>query len=45
VMLKEIYYAGVYLVKSKYKYISAGYMFFFTGLIISTLIFFLQNLL
>jgi hypothetical protein len=44
-MVKEIYYAGVYLVKNKYKYIRAGYMFFFMGLIISTLIFFLQNLL
>lgn len=45
VMVKEIYYAGVYLVKSKYRYIRYGYMFFFAGLIISTLIFFLQNFL
>ena len=45
VMVKEIYYAGVYLVKSKYRYISAGYMFFFAGLILSTLTFFLQNIL
>ena len=45
VMVKEIYYAGVYLVKSKYKYIRSGYISFFTGLIVSTLIFFLQNLL
>ncbi len=44
-MVKEIYHAGVYLVKNKYKYIRAGYMFFFMGLIISTLIFFVQNLL
>jgi hypothetical protein len=44
VMLKEIYYAGIYLVKSKYRYIRYGYMFFFAGLIVSTLIFFLQNL-
>ena len=44
VMVKEVYYAGVYLVKSKYKYISSGYMFFFMGLIVSTLIFFLQNI-
>ena len=43
VMLKEIYNAGVYLVKNKYLYIRAGYMFFFVGLIISTLIFFVQN--
>lgn len=44
VMVREIYYAGVYLVKSKYKYIRAGYMFFFTGLIVSTLVFFVQNI-
>ncbi len=43
VMVREIYYAGVYLVKSKYKYIRLGYMFFFTGLIVSTLIFFVEN--
>lgn len=43
VMVKEIYYAGVYLVKSKYKYIRFGYMFFFAGLIISTIIFFFEN--
>jgi hypothetical protein len=45
VMVKEIYFAGVYLVKNKYKYIRAGYLFFFTGLVVSTPIFFLQNLL
>jgi hypothetical protein len=45
VMVKEIYYAGVYLVKNKYQYIRAGYMFFFAGLIVSTLIFFLQYFL
>jgi uncharacterized membrane protein len=44
VMLKEIYDAGVYLVKNKYLYIRAGYMFFFAGLITSTLIFFVQNI-
>jgi hypothetical protein len=45
VMVKEIYQAGVYLVKNKYLYIRAGYMFFFAGLIISTLMFFVQNIL
>ena len=45
VMVKEIYYAGVYLVRSKYKYIRFGYMFFFTGLIISTIIFVFENFL
>jgi uncharacterized membrane protein len=44
-MVKEVYHAGVYLVKNKYKYIRAGYLFFFTGLIVSTLIFFLENLI
>ena len=43
VMVKEIYYAGMYLVKSKYRYIRYSYMFFFTGLIVSTLVFFIQN--
>ena len=42
-MRKEIYHAGVYLVKNKYLYIRAGYMFFFVGLILSVLIFFVQN--
>ena len=45
VMVKEIYQSGVYLVKNKYKYIRLGYMFFFTGLIVGTLIFFVQNFL
>ena len=45
VMVKEIYHAGVYLVKNKYLPIRAGYMFFFAGLIVSTLIFFVQNFL
>lgn len=45
VMVKEIYDAGVYLVKNKYLYIRAGYMFFFAGLILSVLIFFVQNFL
>jgi hypothetical protein len=45
VMVKEIYYSGVYLVKGKYRYIRYGYIFFFAGLIISTLIFFVQNFL
>jgi hypothetical protein len=45
IMVKEIYYSGVYLVKNKYKYIRLGYMFFFAGLIVSTLIFFVENFL
>lgn len=45
VMVREIYYSGVYLVNGKYRYIRLGYIFFFAGLIISTLIFFIQNFL
>ena len=45
IMVKEIYYSGLYLVKNKYKYIRLGYMFFFAGLIASTLIFFVENFL
>jgi len=45
IMVKEIYYSGLYLVKNKYKYIRLGYMFFFAGLIVSTLIFFVENIL
>ena len=43
VMVREIYFAGVYLLKSKYRYIRLGYMFFFAGLILSTAIFFVLN--
>lgn len=45
VMVREIYFAGVYLLKSKYRYVRLGYMFFFAGLILSTAIFFVQNYL
>ena len=43
IMVREIYYSGVYLVKNKYRYIRLGYMFFFAGLIVSTLMFFVEN--
>lgn len=45
IMVREIYYSGVYLVKNKYRYIRLGYMFFFAGLIVTTLIFFVENFL
>jgi len=45
VMIKEIYYSGIYLEKSKYLYIRFGYMFFFAGLLFSTIIFFIRNLM
>ena len=44
IMVKEIYYSGIYLVKNKYRYIRLGYIFFFTGLIVTTLIFFIENI-
>ncbi|MCB1876076.1 MAG: hypothetical protein KDH88_08885 [Chromatiales bacterium] len=44
VMVKEIYYSGIYLMQNKYRYIRLGYVFFFTGLICSTLIFFAEIL-
>ena len=45
VMVREIYYSGVYLLKNKYRFIRYGYIFFFAGLICSTAIFFIQNFL
>lgn len=45
IMVKEIYYSGVYLVKNKYRYVRLGYMSFFAGLIVSTFIFFVENFL
>jgi hypothetical protein len=43
IMVREIYNSGVYLINNKYRYISLGYIFFFTGLTVSTATFFLQN--
>jgi len=43
IMVKDIYYAGVYLLKTKYRYIRLAYLYFFTGLIVSTLIYFVQH--
>jgi hypothetical protein len=45
VMVKDIYYAGTYLLKVKYKYMRLAYLFFLTGLIVSCTIYFIQNLL
>jgi hypothetical protein len=45
IMIKEIYYSGIYLEKSKYMYIRFGYMFFFAGLLFSTIILFIKNLI
>jgi hypothetical protein len=43
IMVKDIYYAGVYLLKIKYKYIRLAYLNFFTGLIVSVMIYFIQR--
>lgn len=45
VMIKDIYYAGKYLLQTKYRYIRLAYLYFFTGLIISTLIYVIQHFL
>ena len=45
IMIKDIYYAGTYLLRTKYKYIRLAYLYFFTGLIVSTLVYFIQHLL
>ena len=43
IMVKDIYYAGAYLLRTKYKYIRFAYLYFFTGLIVSVAIYFIQN--
>lgn len=43
IMVKDIYYAGAYLLKTKYKYIRLAYLSFFTGLIISVIVYFIQR--
>ena len=45
VMVKDVYYAGKYLLQTKYRYIRLAYLYFFTGLIVSTMIYFIQHFL
>jgi hypothetical protein len=45
VMVKDIYYAGRYLLRVKYRYIRLAYIFFFVGLIVSVGLYFVQNIL
>jgi hypothetical protein len=45
IMVKDIYYAGKYLIQTKYKYIRLAYLFFFAGLIVSVVLYFTQNIL
>jgi len=40
--IREIYNAGVYLHKTKYKYLTYGYILFLIGMIASTLIYFIH---
>jgi hypothetical protein len=44
-MVKDIYYAGAYLLQTKYKYIRIAYLSFFSGLIVSTVIYLSQQAL
>jgi len=43
IMVKDIYYAGAYLLKIKYRYMRLAYIFFLAGLIVSTIMYFVQN--
>jgi pycsar effector protein len=45
IMVKDIYYSGVYLLTTKYKYMRLSYLFFFAGLIVTIIIYFMQNIL
>ena len=45
IIVKDIYYAGTYLLQTKYKYIRIAYLYFFTGLIVSSLIYMIQHFL
>ena len=44
IMVKDIYFAGKYLLQTKYKYIRLAYSFFFIGLLVSIFIYFIQNI-
>jgi hypothetical protein len=45
IMIKDIYFAGTYLLQTKYRYIRVAYLCFFTGLIVSAIIYFIQHFL
>ena len=45
IMIKDIYYAGTYLLQTKYRYIRLAYLYFFTGLLVSSMIYTFQHLL
>jgi len=43
--VKELYFAGVYLQKTKYNYVKLGYIFFFIGLVCSTIVYLIETVL
>jgi len=45
IMVKDIYFAGKYLLQTKYRYIRLAYIYFFTGLSLSVALYFIQNVL
>jgi hypothetical protein len=45
IMVKDIYYAGKYLLQIKYRYIRLAYVFFFVGLIVSVGLYLVQFVL
>lgn len=45
ILVKDIYFAGAYLLRTKYRYIRLAYLCFFTGLIVSTIIYVIQHFL
>jgi hypothetical protein len=45
IQVKELYFAGRYLQTTKYNYVKLGYIFFFIGLIFSTFVYMIENLL
>ena len=44
IMVKDIYYAGRYLLQIKYRYIRIAYVIFFAGILLSIGIYFTQNI-
>ncbi len=45
IQLNELYFAGRYLQYTKYNYVKLGYIFFFIGLISSTIVYIVENIL
>ena len=45
VQVRELYFAGQYLQHTKYNYVKLGYIFFFIGLISSTIVYVVENIL